>query len=302
MPIFRKKGFEIIDTHHEIALVVCTALGSPYVEWKPIVSPFSSTYSILLYDRAGYGKSEVADSERSPKNIAKELNDLLTELLPNKKYLLIGHSLGGLIAEQFVRDYPTNVIGAIFIDPATTEERSFKEQLTERQYKRSGIDKATMIKQGIWAGKLGVLKLLTPLLKKSIPFYYYKNYDGATTKAILEHQTQLKTYKTLWQEYTAFKNQEQVKKELLANPFPKIPVRLLKHDPDVMVEEIVNFGGLTEAEARQIDALWHELMDNHYAALSPNFKAEISEKSGHYVHLTDSRIVEKYVTEIANIK
>jgi pimeloyl-ACP methyl ester carboxylesterase len=294
----KQLDFEIVGNNTEFLIVICPALGSTYAEWKPLVSPLSETYSILLYDRSGYGKSGIGNAERSPKNMAKELNELLQNLSPYSKYVLIGHSLGGLIVEQFIRDYPTHVVGVLFIDPATTSEQTFKELLTVKQFQKSGIDKSTMIKHGIWAGRLGLLKLLRPLFKKSVPFYYYKDYDKYAIKAIIDHLSQLKTYKTMWDEYCVFQNQAFVQKELSVHPFPAIPVRLLKHDPKVVIDEIVHFGGLSPLEARKIDTIWNELMDSHYWALSTNFKLEVSINSGHYVHLTDFKLIEKHIHEL----
>jgi hypothetical protein len=50
--------------HGEHAIVVETALGSTFVEWRPVLKPLSDKYLIFLYDRAGYGLSDVTNNRR----------------------------------------------------------------------------------------------------------------------------------------------------------------------------------------------------------------------------------------------
>ncbi len=279
------------------AIIVETALGSTFVEWIPILKPLSEKYLIFLYDRAGYGKSDETESDRSPKYISLQLRELINQTIPGKKYLFIGHSIGGLYVQQYIRDYPTNVIGAVFLDPATTEETRFKTSLTQREFKRSGIDKSFMIRQGVFLGRLRLLRLLRPLFKKSIPFYYYE-YDIAEKKEILRHMTQYKTYKAMQGEYAAYQKQNEIFSQLIVHDFPQIPIRVLYHNPEMMVNEIIKFGGLTEDEAYKIDNLWKEIIVQHYSKLSKDFKLEIAENSGHYIHLTDKVKLYDAVDEI----
>jgi hypothetical protein len=256
---------------------------------------------IFLYDRAGYGKSDHTDLERSPKIIAQQLKELISQIIPNKQYLLIGHSIGGLYAQQFIRDYKDNIVGSIFLDPVTTCDYRFKIGLTRREYRRSGIDKSAMIKQGVLFGNLRLLKLFKPLLKRSIPFYYYKNYDKTSEQEILNHLTQLKTYRAMIREYKTYEDQNIYLSQLIENAFPQIPIRVLYHNPEIMINEIVKFGGLSKNEATKIDVLWKEIIDNHYSKLSNDYKLEIAEHSGHYIHLTDKEILYSTIDEIFGV-
>lgn len=294
----------LMSTNYEITgnkgvvVVISTALGSTYAEWRPIVSSLSHTNTVLLYDRAGYGKSSESNETRSPKQIANELNQFLNEVTPGRKYLMVGHSFGGLIVQQFCRDFPEDVIGCVFLDPATTEEVRFRLELSKEQFKKSGIDKKRTIKLGLLFGKFRLLKLFKPLFKKSIPFYYYNGYDEETKNDILQHLCQPVTYRTMWKEYENYQNQKKILRELTEHPFPQIPTTLIIHSTEVMVKEIVEFGGSNIDDARNIDALWKEIMTNHYSKLSNSFKVVVSEKSGHFIHLSDSECLLVSINEI----
>ncbi len=293
--------FEVLGQGH-IAIVVETALCSCYAEWRTIVQSLSGKYTVFLYNRAGYGSSEKSAGERTPKAIATQLHGCLKATIPDKKYLFIGHSLGGLYVQQYIRDYPQNVIGAIFLDPATSEEYRFKEELSSREYKQSGVDKSLMLKMGILLGRLGLLKLFKPALKKAIPFYYFAGYSREDTRAILKHMTQLKTYTSAMAEYKSYQRQEHVAMQLSSHSYPDIPVRVLYHNPQIMIEEIVKFGGLTQADATKIDNLWKDIIQAHYVKLSENYKFEIAENSGHYIHLTDREKLYRVIEEVSTQK
>lgn len=293
--------FEIVGQGN-IAIVVETALGSSFVEWRSIVQPLSDKYTIFLYNRAGYGRSGESAGERTPKIIAAQLHDCIKKAIPDKKYLFVGHSLGGLYVQQYIRDYPQNVIGAIFLDPATTEEYRFKAELSPREYKRSGIDKSLMLKVGIFLGRLGLLKLFKPAFKKAIPFYYFHGYSREDTNEILKHMTQRKTYKAAMAEYASYQMQKLIAAQLSANSFPDIPVRVLYHNPQIMIDEIVKFGGLSQTEAAKINDLWKDIIQAHYVKLSENYKFEIAENSGHYIHLTDKEKLYRVIEEVSNQK
>lgn len=290
-------NFEILG-RGDIVIIVETALGSTFIEWKPILQPLSNKYQIFLYDRAGYGKSDVSNDIRSPKIIASQLSELLNKYIPDKKYLLIGHSIGGLYIQQYIRDYQDNVIGAIFLDPVTTEDDQLKSILTSDEYKRSGIDKSQMIKMGLLLGRLRLLRLFKPLFEKAIPFYYYKDYDLYSKKQILNHLTQLKTYETESKEYDAYLDQKNTISQLIVNTFPQIPVRVLYHNPEIMIKEINKYGGLTESLALKIDMKWQQIIDNHYSNLSGNYQFITTENSGHFIHLTDQEILYRTIEEI----
>jgi pimeloyl-ACP methyl ester carboxylesterase len=291
--------------NHEIsgngdrAIIIETAMGSCFAEWRPIIKPLTNKYTVFLYDRPGYGKSDEDGTPRSPKVIAKQLNEIIRAEIPGKKYLLIGHSIGGLYIQQYIRDYPEKIIGAVFLDPVTTEDFRFQNELTKREYTKAGFDKSKMINSTLFFGKMRMLKLFKPLFKKSIPFYYYKDYDIETQKDILSHLMQLKTYKAVKREYEFYQDQNLIKEQLFQKPFPSIPVRVLHHNSQIMIDEMKYFGGLSKEECEKADNLWLEVMNNHYKQLSEDYSFEIAQNSGHYIHLTDPKKLYETIDEIA---
>ena len=66
----------------------------------------------------GYGLSDQADTPRTIENITEEIHTALKKL-DLDKYYLAAHSLGGMYALNYSREYPNEVKGFIGIDTST---------------------------------------------------------------------------------------------------------------------------------------------------------------------------------------
>lgn len=71
---------------------------------------------VCVYDRAGRGWSEPADSPRDGAQIATDLHTLLQRGNVPGPYVLAGHSFGGLYALTFAARYPDEVAGMVLVD------------------------------------------------------------------------------------------------------------------------------------------------------------------------------------------
>ncbi len=102
-----------IDTYYEIhgdgtPLVLIHGVGVCHKLWQPQIEPFSKHFRLITYDVRGHGESSGSDEKYSIKLFASDLKVLLDTLGITKAHLC-GLSMGGLIAQQFVIDYPTMV-------------------------------------------------------------------------------------------------------------------------------------------------------------------------------------------------
>ncbi len=99
------------------AVVIDVGVGESFRYWLPIVSDLSKTTSVLVYDRAGYGRSEMGPLPRNAKTEAADLNALLQKANIRGPYILVGHSLGGLNMQVFAKAYPKDIRGMVLLDP-----------------------------------------------------------------------------------------------------------------------------------------------------------------------------------------
>jgi pimeloyl-ACP methyl ester carboxylesterase len=71
---------------------------------------------VCVYDRAGRGWSETADTRQDAAQIAADLHTLLHRAHVPGPYVLAGHSFGGLYALTFTARYPDEVAGMVLVD------------------------------------------------------------------------------------------------------------------------------------------------------------------------------------------
>jgi pimeloyl-ACP methyl ester carboxylesterase len=79
--------------------------------WEKQVNFFSTKYKVICYDARGYGKSALPDSIH-PYYQFEDLKNLL-DYLGIDKAILVGHSMGGVIAMDFALHYPERVLALI---------------------------------------------------------------------------------------------------------------------------------------------------------------------------------------------
>ena len=118
-----------------------SGLGNDHSSWfstgksSEILSISNSLDSdVLLYDRAGYGKSE---SDTEPRNISKlssELGKVIDKFANDREVVLVGHSLGGLIIRDFAIKNPEKVAGLVFVDTSHEKYNHFSQSQIDSFY------------------------------------------------------------------------------------------------------------------------------------------------------------------------
>jgi pimeloyl-ACP methyl ester carboxylesterase len=118
---------QLIDVGGHRLHLNCTGSGSPTVVLQPGGGEMSSNMGwiapavarntrVCVYDRAGRGWSEPADTAQDGLQIAADLHTLLQRGGVPGPYVLAGHSFGGLYVLSYAARYPGEVAGMVLID------------------------------------------------------------------------------------------------------------------------------------------------------------------------------------------
>jgi pimeloyl-ACP methyl ester carboxylesterase len=132
---------QLIDVGGHRLHLNCTGSGTPTVVLEPGGGEMSSNLGwitpavahdthVCVYDRAGRGWSEPADTPQDGNQIAADLHTLLHRADVPGPYVLAGHSFGGLYVLAFAAQYPDEVAGMVLVDstaPATAPEAAASE-------------------------------------------------------------------------------------------------------------------------------------------------------------------------------
>ncbi|MDA2667196.1 alpha/beta fold hydrolase, partial [Bacillus cereus group sp. Bc032] len=73
--------------------------------WDSVIGDISMLSNVLIYDRAGLGKSETSSNPRTSREMVKELKELLIEANIKPPYILVGHSFGGVNMRIYATEY-----------------------------------------------------------------------------------------------------------------------------------------------------------------------------------------------------
>ncbi|KAM0473133.1 hypothetical protein ACHAP7_008360 [Fusarium lateritium] len=90
---------------HNPMVVIIPDIGSSIKEWTAVTRALADSTSVLNYERAGYGQSEPApeSDSRSTEEIAMELHTLLKIAKVAPPYIMICHSYGSVILQEFMK-------------------------------------------------------------------------------------------------------------------------------------------------------------------------------------------------------
>ncbi len=112
------EGKPIVFIHH---------LAGSYKSWTQQSYYFSKKYNVLVYDLRGHGRSSVPLSPYMIEDHVRDLNNLL-EYLQIKDPIIVGHSIGTLIALDFALKYNLDkliLIGTLYKSPDPESYRRY---------------------------------------------------------------------------------------------------------------------------------------------------------------------------------
>jgi 3-oxoadipate enol-lactonase len=96
-------------------LVFLNSLGSDLRIWQEVIALLPPHLGILAFDQRGHGLSDAPSGPYTLPLLAADLRGLLDHL-PLPQVLLVGVSVGGMIAQQFARSDPARVQGLVLCD------------------------------------------------------------------------------------------------------------------------------------------------------------------------------------------
>jgi pimeloyl-ACP methyl ester carboxylesterase len=156
---------ELVDVGGHRLHIHCTGIGSPTVvieaglgdwstSWGGVVQPeVAKTTRVCTYDRAGLGWSESASLPSDAAQFSQELHTLLQNARVPGPYVMVGHSLGGLIVRVFAHDYAPEVAGVVLVD--SMNPRQITRTLSNRLALLSSVEALL--------ARVGVARLLVKL-------------------------------------------------------------------------------------------------------------------------------------------
>jgi pimeloyl-ACP methyl ester carboxylesterase len=282
-------------------VVLESGAGDFSVDWsltQPAIARFARVCS---YDRAGAGWSELGPRPRTMRQAVYELHTALSKAGEKGPYVLVGHSLGGLLIRVYASQYPKEVAGMVLVDSTHEDTELMMNGKFQRMRELSQGRPLPAIRTTISADEKELseeekreidnfLKQMGPP-KISAP---YNRLPAEIQAARLWALSQPRHYaaddapylsEELAEIYAARQKQEY--------PLGAAPLAVLLPKPDVGNPP----PGVAADEWRRVNEEKRRQKEE-FANLSRNSKLIVAENSGHHIHLDEPEVVINAIRQV----
>ena len=106
---------EVIRGDRPVAFVLESGGAAELSAWEAVPESIAARTgaTVVTYDRAGFGGSEVGPDDLTPDEQVEDLRGALSALGVPTPRVLVGHSYGGLMAMHHAARHPDEVAGVI---------------------------------------------------------------------------------------------------------------------------------------------------------------------------------------------
>ncbi|MEX2495184.1 MAG: alpha/beta hydrolase [Woeseia sp.] len=236
-------------------VVFDSGLGGSSLDWalvQPKVAMFTRACS---YDRAGYAWSDPGPLPRNSKRIVDDLEQLLGNASVAAPYLLVGHSLGGMLVQHYARRNPQKTAGLVLVD-ATHEEQFRRLEADVAPPEVRG--RSLMMRGGSWHVPQGLPEDVSLLARGFV----------ARAKSIVVIQSELQFLRS-------------AHRSVLAGALPDVPLVVISHRVT---------GPAASTRHERWEHMWMD-MQLDLATRTPRSRHVIAATADHYVHILEPEIV-----------
>ncbi|QSX05910.1 alpha/beta fold hydrolase [Sedimentibacter sp. zth1] len=277
-----KIDYKIIGNGKNI-LVIEVGIGNSYYDWYPLVEKLKKEFLIILYHRGGYGKSSLLEKERTTRNIAKELKNFLQSINITEKFILLGHSFGGLCVQQYAKMYPNDLKAIVLLDSTSYDLIELENLNTPVINANVSIEKMIEYMNNSSIKNEEELKNENRNL-----FEKYKTYiTDDEMKDVIDFYSNPSLYKVVANEFSNWiKDGEDIKSIVTSL---NIPLKVIARDSNVEIKNWINYD-VPKEEAILHEKKWRELQ-KELISLSSDSELIIANNSGHLIYREREEII-----------
>jgi pimeloyl-ACP methyl ester carboxylesterase len=269
-------------------VVFDSGLGEKTANWGLIQPVIAKHTRACSYDRAGLGFSDPPNRPSTSANMVNDLHRLLHAAGVPPRYILVGHSLGGMNIKLYAETYISEVAGLVFVDPSHEDLGKGAWAIDPESRKTYAPYMSAL--QRCLAAKPEDFVAGSELVQNCGPFPD-SHYSAAINAVEMERgkkhgrlQARISEQENVW-----FTSADQVRAAY--RPLGATPIIVLTH-------EAFSRGSAETQEQRDAkNKLWIDLHDE-IAAMSTCGKRVTVENAGHYIQLDQPHVVIDSILEV----
>lgn len=260
--------------------LICAGTGTPSIIWEAgggsssvssrriqaLVSEFSR---VCTYDRAGYGWSDPVQGPRTFDEIATDLENLIEAAQIPEPYILVGESMGGLMARRFAVRNLDKVAAVVFLDSAEEQHTFQRIKMLHRMQASARVSR--------WLAKIGLVRLIVNLFPEKVGIPHQLSVQEA--RELADDVSRERNFHAAELEMEAyFQTSESMRRAGGFGELGDAPLVVVTHGQPLKGPQAFLEKGWAEAQERLV-------------SLSSNGKLVVAEDSGHAISLESPSLV-----------
>jgi pimeloyl-ACP methyl ester carboxylesterase len=265
--------------------------GNFSLNWGHVPQEVAKFTRVCTYDRAGLGWSDRSPQPRTAHNLVADLHTLLARSGVVPPYVLVGHSLGGMLLRLYAREYPDQVVGLVLVDSSHEEQLlRFPEALLRLSRRADKLMNGILrLMQLLISG--GVLALAPKLFPRQM-LIMAAGEDKDTFRGVVSADT--KNLAVMQEEIAVAPDHFAAVHAAQITTLGDLPLIVLSHG------KAQHMPGLSAEVNREFEQTWQQLQDE-LTAQSSRGKRIVAEQSGHYIQFDQPELVIDAIREVVEV-
>jgi pimeloyl-ACP methyl ester carboxylesterase len=267
-------------------VVMEAGLGEPSLMWTLVQPQVSTQTRVCVYDRAGLGWSDASPKPRTAEIMIEELHTLLKNAAIEGPYVMVGHSTGGMLVRLYAHSYPSEVVGMVLVDAQHEDQFTRLSTVIQQNIKATFAqsDQSLPLFRVVAATGIGAL---VPAVAALADNPQLPSPAREAFSALALSDPKFIEAKTAEQD-AIFESLEQVRAAHITS-LGNIPLIVLYHG---ITDNPMP--GMTTEENQQ----WWLELQTELAALSPQGKLVLADRSGHHIQLDQPNLVINAIEQV----
>ncbi len=120
------------ESGNGLPVILLHGFGEDLTLWQEIVPPLAASYRVITLDLPGFGQSPLPAAPFTLDEVAGNVHQHLQSAYQIKKYVVLGHSLGGYVSLALAELFPTAIAGLGLINSTAFADSEEKKGLRDK--------------------------------------------------------------------------------------------------------------------------------------------------------------------------